>query len=87
MIGCSSAKAAVDMAIYDLVSQISGLPLYKFLGGYRDRLETDFTVSVNSPNEMGEYAVRYVKSGFCVLKKGAAYDRNKYRSHKGNQLI
>ncbi|MCR8633008.1 dipeptide epimerase [Paenibacillus radicis (ex Xue et al. 2023)] len=68
MVGCSSAKAAVDMAIYDLISQLSGMPLYKFLGGYRDRLETDFTVSVNSPEEMGEDAVRYVKSGFCVLK-------------------
>ncbi|SFM07430.1 L-alanine-DL-glutamate epimerase [Paenibacillus sp. 1_12] len=68
MVGCSSAKAAVDMAIYDLVSQFSGMPLYKFLGGYRDRLETDFTVSVNSPYEMGEDAVECVKSGFYVLK-------------------
>ncbi|PUA35270.1 dipeptide epimerase [Paenibacillus elgii] len=68
MIGCSSGKAAVDMAVYDLVAQACGVPLYQFLGGYKDRIETDFTVSVNSPKEMGEDAARYVESGFNVLK-------------------
>ncbi|MDF2716116.1 MAG: L-alanine-DL-glutamate epimerase [Paenibacillus sp.] len=68
MAGASSAKAAVDMAIYDLVSQCAQMPLYQFLGGYRDKLETDFTVSVNSPEEMGDDAAAYVRSGFTVLK-------------------
>lgn len=68
MIGNSSAKAAVDMAVYDLVAQRCGLPLYQFLGGYKDRIETDFTVSLNTPEEMGEDAVRYVRDGFNVLK-------------------
>lgn len=68
MSGSSSAKAAIDMAVYDLVAQYSGMPLYQFLGGYRDRLETDFTVSINSPKEMGEDAARYVEAGFNVLK-------------------
>lgn len=68
MIGSSSAKAAVDMAVYDLVAQNCGLPLYQFLGGYQDQIETDFTVSVNSPKEMGEDAIRYVQEGFNVLK-------------------
>jgi L-alanine-DL-glutamate epimerase-like enolase superfamily enzyme len=68
MIGNSSAKAAVDMAVYDLVAQYCGLPLFQFLGGYKDQIETDFTVSVNSPKEMGEDAIRYVQEGFNVLK-------------------
>jgi o-succinylbenzoate synthase len=68
IIGSSSAKAAVDMAVYDLVAQYCGLPLYQFLGGYKDQIETDFTVSVNSPKEMGEDAIRYVQEGFNVLK-------------------
>ncbi|WP_050614524.1 dipeptide epimerase [Bacillus testis] len=63
-----SAKAAVDMAIYDCLSQSANLPLYQYLGGYRDTLETDFTVSVNDPDEMGEDALRYAKKGFNVLK-------------------
>ncbi|TMV47016.1 dipeptide epimerase [Paenibacillus mesophilus] len=68
MAGASSAKAAVDMAVYDLVSQCAQMPLYQFLGGYRDKLETDFTVSVNTPEEMGDDAAAYARNGFTVLK-------------------
>ncbi|SFS57540.1 dipeptide epimerase [Paenibacillus sp. 453mf] len=68
MVGSSSAKAAVDMAIYDLLAQYSGMPLYQFLGGYRDRIETDFTVSVGSVAEMADDAERCVAEGFNVLK-------------------
>ena len=68
MVGNSSAKAAVDIALYDLLSQRANLPLYQLLGGYRDELETNYTVSVNSPEEMGEDAAAYLKDGFHVLK-------------------
>ncbi|WP_079509125.1 mandelate racemase/muconate lactonizing enzyme family protein [Mesobacillus jeotgali] len=68
LVNNTSAKAAVDMALYDCISQNCGLPLYQFLGGFRNEIETDFTVSVNSPEEMGEDAVDYVNKGFNVLK-------------------
>lgn len=64
----TSAKAAVDMAIYDLLGQAANMPLYQFLGGYRSELETDFTVSVNDPTEMADDAERYISEGFDVLK-------------------
>lgn len=64
----TSAKAAVDMAIHDILAKYAGLPLYQFLGGYRDSLETDFTVSVNDPTEMADDAEQYIKDGFEVLK-------------------
>ncbi|SDN91299.1 o-succinylbenzoate synthase [Psychrobacillus sp. OK028] len=64
----TSAKAAVDMAIHDILAKYAGVPLYQFLGGYRDALETDFTVSVNDPTEMADDAERYIKNGFNVLK-------------------
>lgn len=64
----TSAKAAVDMAVHDILAKYAGVPLYQFLGGYRDTLETDFTVSVNDPAEMAEDAERYIKDGFKVLK-------------------
>ncbi|MCM3617785.1 dipeptide epimerase [Sutcliffiella horikoshii] len=64
----TSAKAAVDMAIYDCLAQHSRLPLYQYLGGAKSELETDFTVSVNSPKEMGEDALLYLERGFRVLK-------------------
>ncbi|MEO3947061.1 dipeptide epimerase [Gorillibacterium sp. CAU 1737] len=68
MIGNTSAKAAVDMAVYDLLGQQCGLPLYQLLGGAKDELETDFTVSVGAPVAMGEDAVEAVAGGFQVLK-------------------
>lgn len=68
LVGNSSAKAAVDMAMYDCLAQYCKMPLYQFLGGYRDEVETDFTVSVNGPEEMGEDAVHYIQQGFNVLK-------------------
>lgn len=64
----TSAKAAVDMAIHDLLGQLAGLPLYQLLGGFRNDLETDFTVSVNDPAEMADDAERYISNGFNVLK-------------------
>ncbi|MFY0759633.1 dipeptide epimerase [Metabacillus dongyingensis] len=66
--GNSSAKAAVDMALYDCLAKHSRLPLYQYLGGYKDKMETDFTVSVNDVREMGEDAASYIQKGFNVLK-------------------
>jgi L-Ala-D/L-Glu epimerase len=68
MVRNSSAKAAVDMALYDLLAQRCDLPLYQLLGGYKAQIETDFTVSVNAPEEMGNDAVEYVRQGFTILK-------------------
>lgn len=64
----TSAKAAIDMALYDLLARHSGLPLFQFLGGFRATLETDFTVSVNDPEEMADDAETYIKDGFNILK-------------------
>lgn len=64
----SSSLAAMDMAIYDCLAQNSQLPLYQYLGGYRNQLETDFTVSVNEPTEMADDASRYLSDGFHTLK-------------------
>ncbi|WP_409291909.1 dipeptide epimerase [Peribacillus sp. SCS-37] len=68
MIGNGSAKAAVDMALYDCLSKNAGLPLYQYLGGFRSEVETDFTVSVNSAAEMAADADSIIRQGFNVLK-------------------
>lgn len=64
----SSAKACIDMAVYDLFGKKYKIPLYKLLGGAGNTVETDITVSVNSPEEMASDATGYVKSGFNTLK-------------------
>ena len=68
LIGNTSAKAAVDMAIHDLLGKLAGLPLYQFLGGQRNQLDSNFTVSVNDPVEMADDAFQYVEEGFTTLK-------------------
>lgn len=64
----TSAKAAVDMAVYDLFARSCGKPLYKLLGGSRSELETDLTVSVNPVEEMVKDSLRAVEQGFHILK-------------------
>ncbi|MDV6377294.1 dipeptide epimerase [Sporosarcina sp. GW1-11] len=67
-IGNTSAKAAVDMALYDLLGQYCGLPVSRLLGGYRKALVTDLTVSIGTPNEMADEAAEHVAKGFTTLK-------------------
>lgn len=64
----TSAKAAVDMALWDLYGQLYQIPVYKLLGGSRKQIITDITVSVNSPEEMAEDAKKAVKRGYECLK-------------------
>ncbi|WP_395549092.1 MULTISPECIES: dipeptide epimerase [unclassified Lacrimispora] len=64
----SSAKAAVDMAVYDLFAKSCGKPLYKILGGGRGEIETDLTISVNGVEEMVVDSLKAVSQGFRILK-------------------
>lgn len=64
----TSAKAAVDMALWDLYGQLHGIPVYKMLGGSRNQIVTDITISVNSPEEMARDARNAVDRGYDCLK-------------------
>ena len=64
----TSAKAAVDIALYDLYGQLYNAPLYKLLGGHRKEITTDITISVNEPEEMAKDSLDAIKRGFKTLK-------------------
>ena len=66
--GNTSAKAAVDMALWDLYGQLYKIPVYKLLGGARKEIITDITISVNPPEEMARDAVNAVERGYDTLK-------------------
>lgn len=68
MVKNTSAKAAVEMAIYDLFGKKYGIPVYRLLGGYRQQVETDLTISVNSPEEMARDSRIAIERGFRILK-------------------
>jgi len=64
----SSARAAVEIALYDLWAQWHGAPLYQLLGGGEPALVTDVTISVNPVEMMVNDALAAVKDGFSQLK-------------------
>lgn len=68
VVGNSSAKAAVEIALYDLKAQIAGMPLNQFLGGGPTELTTNLTISVNSTATMIEDALKAVALGYRQLK-------------------
>jgi o-succinylbenzoate synthase len=64
----SSAKAAVEIALYDLWGQLYGAPLYKLLGGGDPVITTDITISVDYIDKMVADSIRAVERGFESLK-------------------
>ena len=64
----TSAKAAVDMALWDLYGQLYKIPVYKMLGGARKQIVTDITISVNDPEEMARDAINAIERGYETLK-------------------
>ena len=95
----TSAKAAVDMALYDLYTKSIGIPLYRYLGKEEPQslqrdLETDLTISVNEVEEMVRDSLEAKKRGFHVLKvkvgKGGDKDvlrLKEIRSAVGSEMV
>ncbi len=63
-----TVKSAFDMALYDVASQHAGIPLYKFLKGEKKVLHTDHTVSIGTPAEMVDAALKLKARGVTILK-------------------
>jgi L-alanine-DL-glutamate epimerase-like enolase superfamily enzyme len=66
--GNTAAKAAVDMALHDILAKTAGKPLFMLMGGYRTQVLTSITLTIKSPKEMAEDATRAIEKGFKALK-------------------
>lgn len=67
--GQAPAKAALDLALHDLVGQIYHEPLWRLLGGSRaGPVDTDYTVTIDAPEAMAREAAALVAAGFRTLK-------------------
>ena len=64
----TSAKAAVEIAVYDLWAQLYDAPLYKMLGGGEPVITTDITISVDHIDKMVADSLSAVDRGFESLK-------------------
>jgi L-alanine-DL-glutamate epimerase-like enolase superfamily enzyme len=68
--------AAVDLALWDLAGKVVGLPVYKLLGGFRDRVPAyastmcgdDLEGGLDSPEAYAEFALACRERGYRAFK-------------------
>lgn len=72
----SSAKACVDMALYDILAKSDVKPLYEYLGGKHKTLRTNLTISLKDNAEMLKDAIEAYNGGFEILKIKVGQDKD-----------
>ena len=74
-----NAYGAVDVALWDIMGKATGKPIYKLLGGYRDRVKAYYTTGpITDPETHARVARDAQQAGFTGYKlhpKGG-YDRD-----------
>ncbi|MPZ89678.1 MAG: hypothetical protein GEU81_16785 [Nitriliruptorales bacterium] len=69
VVGNSSTRSAVDIALHDLLGKAHGVPLHQLLGGkVRDEVPTIWHVSGGDPERDAADATKAVAAGFGLIK-------------------
>jgi L-alanine-DL-glutamate epimerase-like enolase superfamily enzyme len=64
-----TARAGVDIALYDLAGKIQNVPLYQMLGGLsRERVELAKVLGIGTPAEISKKALQSVEQGAKAIK-------------------
>lgn len=63
-----ASRAAVDMAIWDIIGKKAKLPIHSILGNYRGEFETSYTVDLVEPEIAAKEAAELLNDGVVVFK-------------------
>ena len=63
-----TARCAIEMAMLDAYAKSINIPLYKLFGGSVNKIETDYTIDIVSPDKAKANAAKLAKIGYKVLK-------------------
>ncbi|MFA9516550.1 dipeptide epimerase [Halopenitus sp. H-Gu1] len=75
-----AARAAVSIALHDLVAKRLGVPLHRLWGlDPAATPRTSYTVGLDDPDEMADRARNAVESGYPILKVKLGTDRDRER--------
>ncbi|MGM8366016.1 mandelate racemase/muconate lactonizing enzyme family protein [Virgibacillus sp. W0181] len=73
--GAPTAKAAIDIACYDLAGKALKTPVYQLLGGkYREEMEVPYVLSILPPEQLVKEAKEAVAKGYQILKMKVGTD-------------
>jgi L-alanine-DL-glutamate epimerase-like enolase superfamily enzyme len=76
-----SARCALDCALWDLEAKLSGVPAWRTAGLSRlDPVKTVYTLSLGSPEEMGEAARKAARRPMLKLKIGRPDDLDRVQA-------
>ncbi|MEX2230891.1 MAG: dipeptide epimerase [Cyclobacteriaceae bacterium] len=89
-----SARAALDIALYDVFTKFLGVPLVRFLGQKIKSLPTSNTIGIKNVGETVKEAADFIKQGFKILKVKLGKDLSedierliKLRENFGNSVV
>lgn len=66
--GNQSLKAGLNIGFYDIIGKKAEMPLFRLLGGYKNKIETSVTIGINPIDISVEKSKKYISMGFKCLK-------------------
>jgi L-alanine-DL-glutamate epimerase-like enolase superfamily enzyme len=72
--GNLTAKAGINLALYDILGKDAQLSTTKLMGGFKDRIQTSVSIGILPLEETVAKAKGYVEQGFRILKLKVGLD-------------
>lgn len=73
-----TAKAAIDIALHDIIGQYMKLPIYRLLGGWNEgKVPVSWMMGILEPKDMAEEAGRFYREGIKGFKIKVGIDPQK----------